>query len=124
MRAAVHGDAELIAVSYSAREDVSYGSDEDVEKACVQDVSGWMFNAFGLHPALGRLLTAQDDDRPAAHAYAVISYDYWSRRFGGDPDIIGRAFRMERTSMRSLASRNDRSPGRNLASSSTSSCRR
>jgi putative ABC transport system permease protein len=94
MRAAAHNEAELIAVSYSAREDVSYGSDEDVEKASVQYVSGWMFNAFGLHPALGRLLTEQDDDRPGAHAYGVISYEYWSRRFGRDPNVIGHTFRL------------------------------
>ncbi len=93
MRAAVHEQAELVAVSYAAREDVSYGSDEEVEKACVQYVSGWMFNTLGLHPALGRLLTAQDDDRPRAHPLAVISYDYWSRRFGHDPNVIGRTFR-------------------------------
>jgi putative ABC transport system permease protein len=93
MRAAVRDQAELIAVSYAAREDVSYGSDEDDEKACVQYVSGWMFHTFGLRPALGRLLTAQDDDRPRAHPYAVISHEYWSRRFGRDPQVIGRTFR-------------------------------
>jgi putative ABC transport system permease protein len=93
MREAVRDQAELVAVSYGAREDVTFGSDEETEKACLQYVSGWMFSAFGLQPALGRLLTAQDDAPGAGRPYAVISYDYWSHRFGRDPQVIGRTFR-------------------------------
>jgi predicted permease len=65
-----------------------------MEKAVVQYVSGWMFGTFGLRPALGRLLTENDDLKLRAHPYAVLSYDYWKRRFGQDPKVIGRTFRM------------------------------
>ncbi|HXJ95668.1 MAG TPA: ABC transporter permease [Terriglobia bacterium] len=94
MRAAAKGEAELIAISYSARADVTYGSDQDMEKAYLQYVSGWMFSSFGLRPTLGRLLTESDDLKPHAHPYAVLSYDYWKHRFGEDPKVIGRTFRM------------------------------
>ncbi len=94
MRAAAKGQAELIAISYSERTDVTYGSDQDMEKAYVQYVSGWMFSSFGLRPALGRLLTESDDHKPNAYPYAVLSYDYWRHRFGQDPKVIGRTFRM------------------------------
>jgi predicted permease len=94
MRAAVKDDAELIAVSWAARDDVTYGSDQEMEKAHRQFVSGWMFNSLGLKPALGRLLTEDDDLKPKAHPYAVISYDYWTRRFGQDPRVIERTFRL------------------------------
>jgi len=94
MRAAAKGQAELIAISYAERADVTYGSDQDMEKAYLQYVSGWMFSSFGLKPALGRLLTESDDLKPHAHPYAVISYDYWKNRFGDDPMVIGRTFRM------------------------------
>jgi putative ABC transport system permease protein len=59
MRAAVKDQAELIAVSIdiSRPMDLSYGSGQEMEKANLQFVSGWMFGAFGLRPALGRLLT-------------------------------------------------------------------
>ncbi len=57
MRAAVKDQAELIAVSYASRIDLTYGSDQEIEKAYLQYVSGWMFAAFGLRPALGRLFT-------------------------------------------------------------------
>jgi putative ABC transport system permease protein len=55
-----------------------------------------MFGAFGLRPALGRVLTEDDDVSPRAHPYAVLSHEYWTRRFGGDPAVIGRTFRTGR----------------------------
>ena len=56
LRAAVKGQAELIAVSFAEHADLTYSSDEEMEKAHVQYVSGWMFSTFGLKPALGRVL--------------------------------------------------------------------
>ena len=94
MRATVKDQAELIAVSWAQRVDLTYASDQETEKAYLQYVSGHMFGTFGLQPALGRLLTENDDLRPGAHPYAVLSHDYWTSRFGQDPKVIGRTFRM------------------------------
>jgi predicted permease len=94
MRAAVKDKAELIAVSYAGRTDLTYKSDQEMEKAYMQCVSGSMFGSFGLRPAAGRLLTENDDLKPGAHPVAVISYDYWTRRFARDPKVVGRTFRM------------------------------
>ncbi len=64
MRDAVSGQAELIAVSlYNGPIDLTYGSDQDMEKAYLQYVSGSMFDTFGQRPAIGRLLSANDDLR-------------------------------------------------------------
>ena len=93
MRAAVKDQAELIAVSDAERVDLIYDS-KDIEKACLQYVSGWMFDSFGLRPALGRLFTENDDLKPGAHPYAVLSYDYWTRRFARDANVVGHTFRM------------------------------
>ena len=60
-----------------------------MEKADLQYVSGAMFDIFGLQPALGRLFTQNDDLKPGAEPYAVMSYDYWTRRFGRDPTSSG-----------------------------------
>ena len=95
MRDAVREQAELIAASYADRTDLTYGSDQEMERAHRQFVSGWMFPSFGLHPAMGRLFTERDDLKPGAHPYAVISFDYWKLRFGLDPKVIGRTFRMD-----------------------------
>jgi putative ABC transport system permease protein len=91
---AVQGPAELIAVSGAPSLDVTYGSDQEAEKAHAQFVSGWMFDSFGLRPALGRLFTANDDLKPGGHPVAVLSYDYWTRRFARDPSVIGRTVRL------------------------------
>ena len=66
MRDAVKDQAELIAVSPASRTDLTYGSDQDMEKANVQYVSGSMFPAFDLQPALGRLLAESDDRTPGS----------------------------------------------------------
>jgi predicted permease len=95
MRDAVLDQAELMAISYSDRPDLTYGSGAEMEKAYRQYVSGSMFRSFGLLPAAGRLFTEQDDLKPHAHPYAVLSYDYWTSRFGRDPHVIGRTFHID-----------------------------
>jgi hypothetical protein len=62
-----------------------------MEKGYVQYVSGWMFSTFELQPTLGRLFTADDESTPGASPYAVISYNYWTRRFANDPSVLGRS---------------------------------
>ena len=96
LRAAVKDQAELIAVSiFDGRaDDITFGSDQDMEKAYTQYVSGWMFATFGIQPAAGRLFTEADDRTPRADPVAVLSYDYWTRRFARDPKVIGRTLRM------------------------------
>jgi predicted permease len=97
MRNAVRLDlkdqADLIAISDSDRTDITWASDDDIEKAHVAYVSGNMFPLFGLEPALGRLITPADDRGPGEHPYAVLSWDYWNHRFGRDPHILGRSLR-------------------------------
>ena len=48
-----------------------------------------------MRPALGRLLTENDDRIVRGSPYAVISYDYWQARFARDPKVIGRTLRMD-----------------------------
>jgi len=98
MRASLKEDPkdqkELIAVSPAPSLDLTYNSEQEIEKANIQFVSGWMFGSFGLRPAQGRLLTESDDLKPGASPVAVLSYDYWTRRFARDPNVIGRTVRM------------------------------
>jgi predicted permease len=94
LRAAVKDQADLLAISYAGITGLTYGSDEEMERAYRQYVSGWMFASLGIRPALGRLLNENDDLDPGAHPVAVLSYDYWTSRFGRDPKVIGRTLRM------------------------------
>ncbi|HVW78056.1 MAG TPA: ADOP family duplicated permease [Alloacidobacterium sp.] len=91
MRDAVKGQADLIAISEAERTDITWTTDDDMEKAHVVYVSGNMFPLFGLEPALGRLLSPADDRGPGTGPYAVLSWDYWNHRFGRDPRVLGRS---------------------------------
>ena len=53
-------------------------------------VSGELFPALGLTPALGRLLTADDDTRGCTTPGVVLSHAFWHTEFGADPAIVGR----------------------------------
>lgn len=97
MRAELREQAEFVAVSYADRLDLTYSSDQEMEKEYVQFVSGWTFSSFGIRPALGRVFVEDDDSKPGAHPYAVLSHDYWTRRFGRDPNVIGLTFRIADT---------------------------
>ncbi len=59
------------------------------EKARGELVSGNYFETLGVQPWLGRLFSSADDRTPGAHAVAVLSYDYWQHRFGGDAGVVG-----------------------------------
>jgi putative ABC transport system permease protein len=52
-------------------------------------VTGGFFDAMSRPPLLGRTLRA-DDDAPGGPPVAVLSYALWTRRFGGDPAVVGR----------------------------------
>ncbi len=60
-------------------------------------VTGNFYSELGVAPALGRLFTAQDADpaNGAASEVAVISYEFWQRRLGGAPDVVGKQIRVE-----------------------------
>lgn len=56
-------------------------------------VSANYFEIMGLGTVLGRGIGATDDG-PDAAPVMMLTYGYWQRAFGGDPDVLGRTFRM------------------------------
>lgn len=48
------------------------------------------FHLFGAVPVLGRTFTSEEDQPNGGHV-VVLSYGFWRRRFGGDPQIVGKA---------------------------------
>jgi predicted permease len=54
-------------------------------------VSGSYFPVLGLHPAVGRLFTPDDDRVLSGHPVVVLGYGFFKRRFAGDPGIVGQA---------------------------------
>ncbi len=53
-------------------------------------VTGNYFEILGVQAIRGQMFGPADDLQPGAHPLAVISYGYWQRRFGADPEIAGK----------------------------------
>ena len=68
---------------------ISLGGEHEAERIYGTTVSGSYFPALGTTAARGRLLN-DADDRPNGPQVAVISYELWQRRFGGDDSTVGR----------------------------------
>ncbi len=78
---------------------IFFGVDKSTERVNASLVSGSYFEVLGLQPAKGRLISSGDDVTIGGHPVAVISYDYWQRRFGGDPATVGKTVRINAASM-------------------------
>lgn len=62
-------------------------------------VTADFFPALGVQPALGRAFTVEED-QPGANLVVVLSDRFWQRRFGGDPNIVGRTLRLDGESVK------------------------
>jgi predicted permease len=71
------------------RRDVIF--DGEPEAATVEFASGSYYSVLGVAAFAGQTFDYNVDRNPTP--VAVISYAYWSRRFGSDPAAIGRSFR-------------------------------
>jgi putative ABC transport system permease protein len=76
----------VIATFWPAQVGVQWHNEPELADA--ELVSGNYFDVLGVQAAVGRLLVPSDDTTQDAHPVAVLSFDYWHRRFGGDPHII------------------------------------
>jgi putative ABC transport system permease protein len=64
-------------------------NDGEPEELPAQLATPNLFSLLGVEAIRGRALNA-DDGKPDAPRVAVLSYGLWQRRFGGDPNIVGR----------------------------------
>ncbi len=64
------------------------------ERVHALHVTEGYFRLFGAPILLGRTFTTQEDS-PNGGKFVVISYGLWKRKFGGDPNIVGKAISLE-----------------------------
>ena len=68
---------------------LSLGHQGQTERIRGELVSGNYFDVLGVPAAIGRTFTPDDDQKPNAHPLVMLTYDFWQRRFGADPRILG-----------------------------------
>ena len=64
------------------------------ERGFVEIASGNYFDVLGVRASIGRTFTDAEDRAPGAHPVAVLSWPYYQRRFGADPNAIGSSIEM------------------------------
>jgi putative ABC transport system permease protein len=80
---------------YRERDRALTDADGAAEQVRAADVSASVLELLGAKPHLGRLLVAADAV-PGSPSHVVISHELWVRRYGADPDIVGRTIEIER----------------------------
>lgn len=73
-------DVTLLGLSYQGKAD----------RFVVSYVTGNFFSALGVKPTLGRLFLPKEGEVGDDSPYLVLGYEYWQKRFGGDPEIVGK----------------------------------
>ncbi len=87
--------AAVSSILFSTHGRVSGGA--NLERIDVELVSGSYFNTLGAGPSLGRVLSESDDQTPGAHPVAVASYEWWRKRFGRSPSVLGQTIKIGST---------------------------
>ena len=63
-----------------------------------ESLPGWFrgnyFEVVGTRPALGRFFLPEEDRTSGTHPVIVLNHEFWSRRFGQNPDIVGQTLRV------------------------------
>jgi predicted permease len=73
-------------------------ADSHSEWICGQIATASYFDVLGVKPLLGRTFLSEEDEQPGGHPVLVISEGFWKRRFGADPNVIGRQVDLNRHS--------------------------
>jgi len=63
------------------------------EEVSVQLVTPPFFQTLGVEPILGRTFVPGDEEAEK-RSVTILSYGLWQRRFGGQPDIIGKQIKL------------------------------
>jgi putative ABC transport system permease protein len=73
---------------------LTVSGDGHAEQVPTAAMSASVFEVLGARPAVGRLLTWEDNE-PGRAPVVALGYDFWQTRYGGDPAIVGRTIDLE-----------------------------
>jgi predicted permease len=73
--------------------------DNKAEAVASEMVSSNYYRVLGVKPILGRPIVEADDGAVGSGPVLLISYGYWTRRFGRSPNVIGKKIEVNSTPM-------------------------
>src|SRR5262245_3016961 len=83
--------ASLMASSSSLQRTEARVAGGQPEEVAVRLVSSSYFATLGVPPLIGQTLDASQEPAAGMSPHAVISHEFWQRRFGGRPDAPGQS---------------------------------
>jgi predicted permease len=69
---------------------LSLSRGDNNERIWGYEVSGNYFDVLGVQAIRGRTFLPEEDRTRLSHPVAVVSYGCWQRRFGADPNLVGK----------------------------------
>ena len=70
---------------------MTLADDDESERIGTEFVSAAYFSLLGVRPAIGRTFNGDEDDVAKPTRVVVLSDGLWRRRFGADPQVVGRS---------------------------------
>jgi putative ABC transport system permease protein len=87
----------LSAIATHAPSVMNFTGEGEAERVTGRAVTASIHDVLGVTPRLGRPLIPADNE-PDAEPVVLLSHGLWQSRFGGDPEVVGRAVVMDGTS--------------------------
>ncbi len=81
--------------AWSGGADYNVEANGSISVSPVHSVTGNYYSVLGVSPLLGRLIAPTDTQGTQISQVAVIGYEFWKQRFGGDPAIINKDIRID-----------------------------
>ncbi|HSJ10922.1 MAG TPA: ABC transporter permease [Longimicrobiales bacterium] len=75
---------------------LSLSAGAEGERVMASLTSAEYFDVLGATPALGRFFTPEETAAAGEAAVVVLTHDFWQRRLGGDPAVLGRTLLLNR----------------------------
>ena len=75
---------------------ITITSGNQPERIYVSNVTSNYFDVLGIKPLLGRFFLPEEETRPDAFPFAILSYSLWKTRYAADPSIVGKPIEIAR----------------------------
>jgi putative ABC transport system permease protein len=80
--------------AFGIDEGLSLTGDHEPERVTAVPVSANLFEVLGVNPTLGRTFRVEEET-PGSDQVVILSQGLWQRRFGSDPNLVGKTVSLD-----------------------------